>query len=225
MDYPWLDRFVMHAAPEDEVGDPTLETPPDEGVTEDIPPDEDTGTNEPVSAPEENPDEQPNPELAKDITDSEPMGDAGTGAETGGEDTSQLQTQIDDLKKQLEDLKSESDAKEQIEIIKKRLENLQVPDDPDLNDSIFQSASQEICYLRRAIRRYAKKLPLTGEQKDLINLKLEQQPEASFQEIAAEMSKEIGADEQNIIDYIRNSEFRFRHRHRRQSSVIDWEAI
>lgn len=226
MEYPWLDKFVMHAAPEDMPLEPPVE---------DTPPDEATGTNEPVDVPADsaNPDEQPNPDLAQDITESDPLSDIGTDAvDTSAQpvDTSAIdgmQTQIDDLKKQLEDLQSDYDMEGQIEILKKRLDNLQTLDDVDLNDSLNQSASSEISYIKRAIRRYQlKKTSLTGEQQTEINLKLEQHPQMSCQEIAAEIASSTGANEQDIIDFIRNSEFRFRHRHGpHESSVIDWNIL
>lgn len=226
MEYPWLDKFVMHAAPEDMPLEPPVE---------DTLPDETTGTNEPVDVPADsaNPDEQPNPDLAQDITESDPLSDIGMQpADTSAEsvDTSainEIQTQIDDLKKQLEDLQSDYDMEGEIEILKKRLDNLRTLDDSDLNDNLNQSASTQINYIKRAIRRYQlKKIALTGEQQTQINLKLEQNPEMSCQEIAAEIASNIGANEQDVIDFIRNSEFRFRHRHGpRESSIIDWNIL
>jgi len=193
MEYPWIDKFIVNSA-------------------EDTPPDEETGTNQPVE-----PDEEPNPELAKDIVEGEPQ-------ETyiEPETINNLQTQIEDLQKQIEDLQKQDDLEVEIERIKNRLDNISVPDDTDLNDSLFQSASSKIKYLKRAIRRIK---PLNSEQITQINLKLEQKPQMSCQEIALDLAKTIGAKEQDIIDYIRNSEFRFRHRHWRESSVINWEEI
>lgn len=205
MEYPWIDKLLMQAAP-----------------AEDTPPDETTGTNEPVDVPaDENPDEQPNPDLAQDIADMTP---SDTGAEPDA-DTNELQAEIDELKKQLEDLKSEQDVQSEIDELKRRLDTLQVPDDTDMNDSLFQSASLEIKYLKRAFRRIKRNCGLSGSQRSIIDMKLEQRPSMSNQAIAAELASIVKANEQDIFDYIMNSEFRFRHRHGPRSSVIDWNNI
>lgn len=212
MDYPWLDKLIICAAPENGTEDTSLDSPPDE----------ETGTNVPVNVPDDssNPDDVPNHDLAESITDSE---STDTGVESPDADIETLKTQIENLKKQIEDLQADSDMQSELEIIKKRVDNIRSLNDPDLNDSIFQSASVEISYLKRAVRRFFIRTSFSGEKRTLIDKKIEQRPQMSRQEIAAEMSNEIGVNEQDIIDYIRNSEFRFRHRN--QASVIDWESI
>jgi hypothetical protein len=211
MEYPWLDKFVFEAQ-------------------EDAPPDEETGTNEPVDVPAEeetNPEEEPSPELAKDLTEGDVLPDEATPTDTGV-DTSGLQSQIDDLKKQLEEVQKSFNLEERLEDLKRRLENVSVPDSTDMNDSIFQSASSEIKYIKRAMRRFFidKKAKLSGNQRQVIESVLEQKPEMTSQEIAAQLATTINASEQDIVDFIRNSEFRFRHRrHGIEASVIDWESF
>ncbi|MDD5650074.1 MAG: hypothetical protein PHF86_06625 [Candidatus Nanoarchaeia archaeon] len=210
MEHPWFDRFIRQSAP-----------------AEDTPPDETTGTNEPVDVPADDPsvspDEQPNPDLAQDIAD---MPATDTGAEAPSDaGTDALQSQIDELKKQLEDLQTDYDTQGEIDELKKRIDNLRVPDDIDMNDSLFQSAAIEINYLKRACRRLNRKCGLTGSQRTLINMRLEQHPTMSNQEIAAELASIVGAKQQDIFEYIMNSEFRFRHRHGPHASIIDWDAV
>jgi phosphopantetheine adenylyltransferase len=172
---------------------------------------EDTGTNEPVDTTSE---EEPDPELAQDLT------------ETG--DTSELQAEIDNLKKQIEELQKNFDLENEVKLLKKRLDNISMPSDTDLNDSINQSASREVKYIKRAVRRFLSKNKISGltsAQQDAIISRLEQHPQSSCQEISSQLSKEIGASEQDIFDFIRNSDYRFRHRHWRESSVIDWNVL
>jgi hypothetical protein len=47
----------------------------------------------------------------------------------------------------------------------------------------------------------------------------------SCQQIAASLASKLNASEQDIFDFIRNTDYRFRHRHFRESSVIDWNAL
>lgn len=214
MNYPWVDNFIIQAA---DPADPTQDEQPD---AQDTPPDEATGTNEPVvtdeTDPNADPSNEPDPSLAQDIADADPTM---TDVEP---DTSGLQTQIEDLKKQIEDLKSENDMETQIQDLKRRLDNISVNDETNLNDDIFQSASREVNYIKRALRRVS---GLTGSQRQMIEAELEKKPQQSCQEIAANISKSIGASEQDIIDFIRNSDYRFRHRHAPEASVIDWNSL
>jgi len=209
MDYPWLNKFVIEAQ---------------EPLPKDSPPDESTGTNEPVDVPadEVNPEDQPNPELAGELTEGEPP------TEDPGEsliDTSEFQTQIDDLKKQIEELQKGEDLQQEIEILKKKIDNVNPLDDTDLNDDIYQSASAKIKYLKRAMRRLARKAGLTGAQRQLIEAEMTQSHESTCQEIASKLAPKMNVSEQDIIDFIRNSEFRFRHRHGPRTSAIDWESL
>jgi len=205
MKYPWSDNFLIDLYSK-QAADP-----------EDKP--EDDGTNEPVDQPAEDTstEDQPDPALAEDLT-----GDADMGGDTD------LQAEIDDLKKQLEDLKKENDLEAQVDRIKRRLDNVTVQDDADTNDSIFQSASKEVNYVKRAIRRISSKIKnagLTGAQQQLIITELDQHPQSSCQQIAASLASKLDVCEQDIFDFIRNSDYRFRHRHWRESSVIDWKAL
>jgi hypothetical protein len=216
MKYPWVDKFVMHAAPEDL-------------------PQEDTGTNEPVDTT--NTEDMPDSSLAEDLT-GETIDQTNTDSQmdttqpeesidmTGND---QLQQQIDDLKKQIDDLQGMFDLEEEVSILKKRIDNINIPDDPDMNDSIFQSASSEVKYIKRAMRRFVSKTKkqsgLTGDQEQLIINELEQTPELSCQEVAFKLAPQINVTEQDIVDFIRNTDYRFRHRHRRDASVIDWAQL
>jgi hypothetical protein len=193
MEYPW-NEFLIEAV-----------------VAEDTPPDEETGTNEPVDTST-----QDNENVEED-----------TSQEDTEDFTGDLQAQIDELKSQIEELMKKDDVENEIQRLKTRLDNLNIPDDPDMNDSIFQSASREIKYLKRALRRLGavKKAELSGEQQELIINELEQRPERSCQEIAQDLAEKINADEQDIFDFIRNTDYRFRHRHRRESSIIDWDFL
>jgi exonuclease VII large subunit len=199
MEYPW-NTFLIEAA---EPKDPNQ-------------PDPDTGTNEPVDPGDVDtvdPTEQPDPSLAEDLV-------------TG--DTGELQAEVDDLKKQIEELTKKFDLETEVEQLKKRLDNVSVPDDTDLNDSINQSASREIKYIKRAVRRFLMKNKtsgLTGSQQQRIISELEKQPDSSCQQISSQLAKELEVSEQDIFDFIRNSDYRFRHRHWREASVIDWDFL
>lgn len=197
MEYPWNDNFIVEAAEDTGTNEPVDTT------------NEDTGTNEPVDTSSEEPD----PSLAKDLA--------------GIEDTSNLQTEIDDLKKQIEDLQKKFDLETEVALLKKRLDNIHVKDDTDMNDSINQSACREVKYVKRAVRRLGKNKVsgLTSSQQNSIITMLEQHPQMSCQEIASQLSDELHASEQDIFDFIRNSDYRFRHRHFRESFVIDWKTL
>ncbi|MDD5650228.1 MAG: hypothetical protein PHF86_07430 [Candidatus Nanoarchaeia archaeon] len=210
MDYPWFDKFAIEAA-------------------EDTEPDEETGTNEPVSVDDEteNVEEQPDTEMAKDLTE-----DTGTTeSEPVVQDTvdvNNIQEQIDGLKTQIEDMQKNFDLEDEVKDLKRRIENISVPDETNTNDDIFQSASLQINYIKRSIRRFfrVKTSKLSGKQQKAIEDLLEQKPSMSSQEIALQLSKSINASDQDIIDFIRNSEFRFRHRrHGVEASVIDWNFL
>jgi len=212
MEYPWVDNIVI-AAPADAT--PVEDTAPaDTTLVEDTPPDEETGTNEPVSI-----EDQPDPELANDLTGEDQVSEQPViETDTG------IQTQIDDLKKQIEELNKDKNLQLKVDLLEKRLNNISVQDQTDLIGTIFQSASSEIKYIKRAIRRI-KQSSLSGEQQQLISNELEQTPELSCQEIAAKLAQKLNASEQDIIDFIRNTDYRFRHRHRRDASVINWDEI
>lgn len=168
------------------------------------------GTNEPVeqpaddpSADETSPEDQPDPSLAQDI--------AG--------DNSDLDTKIETLQKELDELQKKYDLENEVNLLKRRLDNLNIVDDTNLNDSLNQSAKLEIKFVKRAIRRIKSKIikegNLSSSQQNKIILELETNPQLTSQEIAAKLSSDIKAKEQDIFDFIRNSDFRFRHRHRR----------
>jgi phosphomevalonate kinase len=188
MEYPWNNEIIIQAAESDP----------------------ETGTNEPVGSPKgesttDSPEDQPDPSLAEQIVSGD------TGIDT--------QAQIDELKKQLEDMLKKFDLENEVQDLKKRLENIHVPDDTNMNDSLNQSASTQIKFVKRAIRRIMSKnvvAGLTGKQQQLITTELDQHPQLSCQQISAELSEKIGASEQDIFDFIRNSDYRFRHRHWRE---------
>lgn len=228
--FSWFDNFIFVSA--DESADQT-ETDSTEETSSDIPLEDtsDTTTDESdvdETTNEENPDDQPNADLAEDIangTDEMPIEEA---PNVDTDTNVDLQTQIEDLKKQIEGLQKDEDLEDKIETINKRLNNLQVPDDADLNDEIFQSSSSKIKLLKRAMRRISMsiKSSLSGEQQTKIIEELKQNPEMTCQEVAAKIHDDIKANEQDIIDFIRNSEFRFRHRHFHEaSSPIDWNDL
>jgi len=198
MDYPWVDKFLFNAA---------------EG--EDTPPDEETGTNEPVNVPAE---DEPDPELAQDLV-----------GEENTEDQDDIQLQVDELRQQIEDLSKSLDIENELEVLKRRIDNFSIPDNTDLNDSIYQTAFSEIKYVKRALRRikesFKKQANLSSEQIEAIIIELENNSQLTCQEVAAKLSPVINANEQDIIDFIRNSDYRFRHRHRRFNSAIEWDKI
>lgn len=184
---------------------------------EDTPPDPETGTNEPVSVGDmtdtENPEDQPDTSLAEDLT---------------GTDSGDLQAQISELNAKIEELSKNFDLGKEVEILKKRLDNINIPSDSDLNDSLFQTASSDVKYIKRALRRVANKISkksnLNGEQQSLIISELEQNKDKTCQEVAFEFAKNLNVSEQDIIDFIRNTDYRFRHRERR-ASIIDWDSL
>lgn len=194
MEYPWNKEILIQAA-EPETEEPKVDSEPDP----------ESGTNEPVGAPEGDvpAEDKPDPELAGDIAGTEPSG-------------SDVQTQIEDLKKQLDEINKKFDLETEVNILKKRLENVHVPDETDLNDSLNQTASK-ISFVKRAIRRIlSKKSCLTGAQQQLITTELDQHPQLSCQQMSAKLAKELGASEQDIYDFIRYSDYRYRHRHWRE---------
>jgi hypothetical protein len=199
MEYPW-NTFLIEAA---EPKDPNQSDP-------------NTGTNEPVDSGDVDtvdPTEQPDKSLAEDLVTS---------------DSGELQAEVDELKKQIEDLTKKFDLETEVELLKKRLDNVSVPDDTDMNDSLNQSASREIKYIKRAVRRFLlknKTSSLTGSQQQSIILELEKQPNSSCQQIASQLANDLKVSEQDIFDFIRNSDYRFRHRHWREASVIDWNSL
>jgi hypothetical protein len=204
--YPWSE-FLIEAA------EPEKESDPDTGTNEPV----DTGKKDEDTPPDESVDTgaEPDPEMAEDLAGGAPAEAVDTGA----------QKEIEELKKQIEELKKKFDLETEVKQLKKRLDNISFPEDVSLNDSINQSASREIKYIKRAIRRFFlknKTSSLTGNQQQYIISELDQHPSQSFQDLAAKLSPMIYASEQDIFDFIRNTDYRFRHRHVRESSVIDW---
>jgi hypothetical protein len=195
--------------PGTEVPAETTEEPPveDAGAT----PTEDTGTNEPVEEPVDDaaikPGDAPDPALAEGLAN----------------DTSEIDSQVDKMQKELDELQKKFNLENEVKILKRRLDNITVTDDTNMNDSLNQSAHREIRYVKRAMRRlmskYFKEGSLSSVQEDKIISELETNPQLSGQEIAAKLSSEIKAKEQDIFDFIRNTDFRFRHRHRRLRDV------
>ena len=203
--YPWTE-FLIEAAEPDDKEDKGTNEPVDKKE------DADTGTNEPVSEGDE-----PDKDMAEDLTNP-PSEAVDTGA----------QNEIEDLKKQIDELKKKFDIETEVEQLKKRLDNMSVVDEASLNDNINQSASSEIKYIKRALRRFLiknKTAGLTGHQQSCIISELDLHPTESNQALAAKLSSEINASQQDIIDFIRSTDYRFRHRHRREASVIDWNEI
>ena len=68
----------------------------------------------------------------------------------------QLQEEIKKLKEQVDELTGEEKLQHEIDNLKKRMDNIVVQDDPNMNDSIYQSASK-IAYVKRCLRRIAAK--------------------------------------------------------------------
>lgn len=59
--------------------------------------------------------------------------------------------EMEDLKKRLEELEKDKTLQGQVNVLKRKLDRLQINDDPNLNDSIFQSATKK--YVMRRISR------------------------------------------------------------------------
>jgi hypothetical protein len=222
---PFNEKLLFEAADPEE--DTTADAPEDTstedtGVDEpvaDVPVEDtgtdttDTGTNEPVEEPvddttaEPKPGDAPDPALAQDL----------------GNDTSEINSQVDKMQKELDELQKKFNLEDEVKVLKRRLDNITVTDDANLNDSLNQSACREIKFVKRAMRRlmskYFKEGSLSSIQEDRIISELEANPQLTGQEIAAKLTLEIRAKEQDIFDYIRNTDFRFRHRHRRLRDV------
>jgi len=116
----------------------------------------------------------------------------------------------------LDEINKKFDLQTEVDILKKRLENVHVPDETDLNDTLNQTASK-ISFVKRAIRRIlSKKSCLSGEQQQLITTELDQHPQLSCQQMSSKLAKELGASEHDIYDFIKNSDYRYRHRHWRE---------
>jgi hypothetical protein len=195
-----------------------IAAPPEEGKgakPEDIAKEEKKG-----DAPEEPKDE----EADKDPKDEEPPaeeGDASKDAEDAGipedappealpevptvGDVSKVVNDLKDLKKQVKELYTEKDLQSQLDVLKRRIEDIQIPDEANLNSTMFQSASK-IGYVKREWRRFkaqlSKKSVLTGPQRSTIENYLNQHFEMSYPELAAFIAQRVNADKGEVFCYL-----------------------
>lgn len=70
----------------------------------------------------------------------------------------EIKNEMKQLKEKMNQLTGEEKMQHEIDVLKRRLNDLQVPDDADLSDSIFQSASIKVAHIKREIRRFEEKL-------------------------------------------------------------------
>ena len=139
--------------------------------------------------------------------EQQPSSDSGvTSEQIGGE--------IDALKKELEELKSNKDLEDEVERLKKKIDNINIDDDTNLNDSIYQSASK-VAYVKRAMRRIFKKRAsyLTTEQQEAVMNELRKNGDIPYQQLAQSMADTIGAKEDDIFMFLTN--FANSNKHRR----------
>lgn len=135
-------------------------------------------------------------------------------AEDIEEDSSNdIQKEVEDLKEQLAEIKKNFDMEDEVKAIKRRLDNMVVPDETDLNDSLFQIARKDIQIIKRAIRRcYAKISSLTGNQQERIVNEVRQNPQLSYQEVSKKLSGVLGARQHDIFDFLMNTDTGIRHK-------------
>jgi len=215
MDYPFLNHLLFQAAdPEDPSTDTPAEDPAADEATD--APVEDTPQEDAPVDPEDLP---VGSEALGDTTETPAEGGPDLNAivgETGQADVDALKQEIDSLKKKIKELEGNFDLETEMDQIKKRLDNLNVPDDADINDNLFESGSTELKQIKRAMRRmFAKKADLSGQQQEKIILEIRTNPQLSYQQLAKKLSSMINANEQDIFDYLSNLGHEYKHRHRR----------
>jgi hypothetical protein len=120
----------------------------------------------------------------------------------------QLKNQLEALKKQVEQLKTDKDVSQQLDDLKKQIDRIQVPNrNPDLNGSLFQSASMKIRHSRRKLRRICanhiqKKSFFNTKQIELMENYTKTYPELGYNQLANLISKEIFLNPHEIYFYL-----------------------
>jgi len=110
---------------------------------------------------------------AGEAPEAKPIGEAGEAKPAGEEETTkgeeetkpeegssneppnldQLKDDVEDLKKEMKEVSKQETLEQQIKQLKKRLDNLDIQDDADLNDTIYQAASSKIKFVERLMKR------------------------------------------------------------------------
>jgi len=224
MEYPFLNHLLFQAAPEDAATDETPAEDPSTDETTDAPaedaPAEDSATDETADTSTDMPVDPEDLPVGSDVPAEAPAeGGPDLNAivgETGQADVDALKQEIDSLKKKIKELEGNFDLETEVTQIKKRLDNLNVPDNADINDNLFESGSIELKQIKRSMRRmFAKKADLNGQQQEKIILEIKTNPQLSYQQLAKKLSSMIDANEQDIFDYLSNLGHEYKHRHRR----------
>lgn len=68
-------------------------------------------------------------------------------------DVAQLKQEIEEVKKHLDSLDGEEKIKNDIADLKKKMDNIEILDDANFNDSIYQEASHKVAHAKRVLRR------------------------------------------------------------------------
>jgi hypothetical protein len=220
MNYPWLSNFLIEAADSKDDGtnepfDPNEDTEKDNTsneVTDDTVDDTANDTEENTDDNIEHLDDTSEDEIDdnSNIVQKKPQ------EPKSSAEIDELKQQISELKEQLDELQKSSDVEEEVNKLKQRLDNLDIPDEANLNDSLFQISKKDIQIIKRAIRRcFAKASSLNSKQQEKIINEVRQNSHLSYQEISKKLSGVLGARQLDIFDFLMNTDYGFRHRHRR----------
>jgi len=133
-----------------------------------------------------------------------------TSAETSTGDSEQIESlkkEVENLKKELQEKKQKEETQNQIDELKKRIDKIEVQDDTNLNDSIYQSAA--IKHAQRMLRRIKNKIAqsstkLTTKQIEIIQQEYLTNTHLSAQELANKISKKVDANHNDIYQFLMN---------------------
>jgi hypothetical protein len=122
--------------------------------------------------------------------------------------TDQLQNQLKELQNQVKKLKTDEGLNKQLEELKKQIERIEVPDrNPDMNSSLFQSASIKIKHSRRVLRRICanhlkKKAYFNTKQIELMENFTRAYPELGYNQLSNLISKDLFLNPHEIYFYL-----------------------
>lgn len=144
---------------------------------------------------------------AEQSSDQQQSGDAEQGsAQHQGDPSSEIESlkkEIKDLKGQIEKINGEEKLKNDIKELREKLDNVVVQHNPDLNQTINQSASK-IKYFKRAMRRISKKA--SNEFDDYAK----EVAKGIFEKVGPSLKKYMGITEKTILEDIDNEDLRMK---------------
>ena len=100
-------------------------------------------------------------------TDEKKPDESATPSAGGSNDVEMLKKEIKDLKEKVEKLSGEEKLKAEIEMLKKKMENFNYPEDPNMNDTFFQSARSKVRHAQRIYRRIISKFKTFTELREI----------------------------------------------------------